>query len=877
MRFSCSLGNTGQLCAKYGKQVVRHNSTDGGSLPQQARVVVCGGGVIGTSVLYHLTERGWNDVVLLEQGRLSCGTSWHAAGLVGQIKAGIAESKLAQYSRELYKKFEEEGHATGWKQCGSLSVARTKDRLITYHGIVTRGKLLRIGAELITPSEAKKLAPIIRDDDIEGALWTPSDGVVSPSDLVATFARLARKNGGEIIEGCRVENVLTKNLRVDKVQTNHGTIECEYFVNCAGMWSHQLARYMTQTKKIRVPVHPTEHFYVVTKPFGIDNMLPVIRDHDGQIYMREWSGGLLAGGFETVAKPVFHDMVPKDFEFQLLPEDWDHFQEQLQAVMHRIPTFKDAQLRHMTNGPESFTPDGKMVFGEAPEIDNYIVATGMNSQGIMMAGGIGRATAELIVDGESSVDLWQHDVKRFLDLHNNRKFLKDRVTEIVGKHYLLNYPLSDHITSRNLRTSSLYSCLQACGAIYGQSCGYERPMWFDCDSDNVLESDRSFLYQTDLTFRKPVWFDAVREEYMACRQGVALIDMSSFTKFELKSAGREVVDFLQRLCSNDVDIPVGHVIHTGMQNYHGGYENDCSIVRMAENEYFVISPSIQQTRCMKWLRRHLPEDGSVNANDVSSMYTSLNILGDKSRDVMSRLTESSMLPADFPYFRCRVIDIGYATGVIALSISHAGELGWVLYIPNEYALHIYNRLLDVGKHYGIKHAGYLALRSLRVEKLFAHWGQDLTPATTPLEAGRAFRVKFDKDFIGKEALLHQKKEGVCKRLVQLQINKHDLENDIWPWGGEAFYRNGKLCGTATSAAYGYTLNKQCLIGYVHDTDEETGQLRPIENDFILKNAEFEVEIAGKRFPAKALIYSPKLVSMTTATSQYTATQPWSRN
>ncbi|XP_013416036.1 pyruvate dehydrogenase phosphatase regulatory subunit, mitochondrial isoform X2 [Lingula anatina] len=859
---------------------VRQASTSAESsvgLPDQARVVICGGGVIGTSVAYHLAELGWSDVVLLEQGSLSCGTTWHSSGVLIQSVGHPVVNRSNSYSCELYKKLQNAGHALGFKPCGSISIARTHDRMVAMKRNAAVAKTIGLECHEITPKEALDLAPLLRTDDIEYAQFFPTDGAASPSDIVNTFARLAKQKGVKVIEKCQVNQVLTdeKHKEVRGVDTNLGTIRCEYFVNCAGQWGRELGK--RSEPRVRVPLHSCEHYHLVTKPFGVDPMMPVIRDPDGAVYFREWSGGILAGGFEPTAKAVFHEHIPEKFEFQLLQEDWDHFQILLDQILHRIPAMESAEVRQLTNGPESFSPDGRAIVGECPEIRKYFVAAGMSSLGIVSAGGIGHAVAEWIVNGEPTWDLWAVDVKRFVDLHNNKKFLRDRVKEVLGTTYSIPYPECDYRSSRKLRTSPLYPILLEQGAVYGSTMGFERPLYFEEQTRDKEYLRYSYARTpplktkeyTDntiprLTFYRPSWFDAVASEYWACKEGVGLFDMSYVTKIELKSAGTEVVDFLQKMCSNDIDKPVGTVIHTGVHNHKGGYENDCSLARVAENCYMMISLSTTQTRAYNWLSQHLPANGSVILSDVSSMYTTLNVIGPKAKDFLHELAEIPLHITKFPSMTVKTMYLGHASGIKAMRLTHTGDDGWMLYIPSEYALHVYDTLISSGHDYGLKNVGLMAHRSLRIEKYLAYWGIDLDSNSTPLECGRDFRVKKNKPFIGQEALLKQKEEGIKKRFVQLLVEDHDNHSDPWPWGGEPIYRNGKFAGMTTSAAYGFSLESHICLGYVQDFTDNTGNRNIINENWVMDpNAKYEIDIAGRRFPVKVGISAPKSPYMPT--------------
>lgn len=860
-----------------------NGAVDAMLLPKQARVVVCGGGVIGTSVAYHLAERGWTDVVLLEQGSLSCGTTWHSVGLIGVGKDDPELTKLLQYSRDLYMKFEKED-GIGWKQVGSIEVAQTKDRLIA----LQRRKVLleHYGEEahIMLPKDVKDKCSFIKYTDLQGALWTPNDGVVTAPDLCQVFARRAKNLGVKLFEGVSVKRILTEDETVSSVETDYGEIKCDYFINCTGQWARELGK--KSNPKVRVPVHSCEHFYIVTKPIeGMDPNLPVIRDGDGHCYFREWNGGIMAGGFEPPehgGKPVFHTGIPEKFEFQLLPEDWDQFQVILSGILNRMPLLNEAQVRQLTNGPESFTPDQYFILGQASEVNNYYVAAGMHSRGIQAAGGVGRYISDLIIDGYSSLaNLWACDIQRFVPHHSNRKFLRDRVKETLdiyqikyssGKAtgaYHLKYPNSQFGSGRNLRTSPIHTQLKVYGANFGETNAYERAMWFTPNDEEDAGDYMDEEAMTRGTWGKPGWFNAVKLEYEACKERVCLVDMSSFTKIEIKSKGTEALELLQYICSNDISQGVGSIIHTGMQNFRGGYENDCSIVPLRDNtqrayanSFFLIAPTLQQTRCMYWLQKHLPKDGSVQVRDVTSMYSGLNLIGPHAQQLLSDVTETSTSKADFKPMTCQVIDAGYASNIITMRLTHCGEDGFVMYIPSEYALHVYDMLMRAGKDYGIRNAGYLAIRHLRIEKLFAYWGTDMDSSTTPFETGREFRVNLEKgDFIGKEALLQQKQFGISKKFCQLLLEDFDLNTaEVWPSSKDPILRNGKIVGFITSSAYGFTLGKFVCLGYVNHLDKNGKPVitKSINEHIKDPSATYEIEVAGKRYKASVGIYTPKM-------------------
>ncbi|XP_015909112.1 pyruvate dehydrogenase phosphatase regulatory subunit, mitochondrial [Parasteatoda tepidariorum] len=828
-------------------------------IPKEAQVVICGGGVVGCSVAYHLAkDYGWKDVVLLEQGLLTGGTAKFGAGLLGQIKPTAIETRLCQYSIDLYKSLASEGLKTGFKSCGSLSLARTADRMIYFRHIAASAVARNIECHLLTPEEAQKHCPIISTEMLKGALWIPGDGVGDPYEAMLTLASEAARRGVSIIENCSVLKVITDDKhQIKAVETNKGLINCEIFVNSAGHWANHIGR--LSYPRVKVPLYPCEHHYLRTMPVdGIDPMMPVIRDYDGYFYIREKDGCYLAGGFEPISKPLDLKEMESPTAFKSLPEDWDQFYTLLEQMLFRIPSLGKVTVDNLCNAPESFSPDCKLLLGEAPEVKNYFVATGMKATGMEAAGGVGKITAEWIVNSEPKRNLWDVDIRRFLGLHNNRLFLRDRMVEVPGVHYKVKYPHSEYITGRNVRMSPIYPRLKAAGAVFSQSMGYERPCYFNPDiiGKDVPEPD---IQLRPNTFFKPPWFDLLESEYMACRRKVALLDYSSFAKLEVWSPGREALDFLQYLCSNNIDIPKNAMVHTGMQNKYGGYENDCSVARMDYNRFMIISPTIQQARCQAWLRRNLPPDSPILITDITSLYTAICIMGPLAQSVMSDVSDTSVSYKDFPFFTSKEMNIGLANNIKVFHQTHTGELGYVLYIPNEYALHIYDELMEKGEKYGIQHVGYYASRCLRIEKFFAFWGQDLDTTTTPFECGRVYRVNFEKgDFMGKEALLKQKSEGIKRRYIQLVLEDYDVDEDIWPWGAEPIYVNGKCAGLTTTTGYGFTLKKQVCLGFIQNLDEN-GIPQVITNDFILKS-DFEVDICGTRYPAKVNIHSPNLSS-----------------
>ncbi|XP_043937267.1 pyruvate dehydrogenase phosphatase regulatory subunit, mitochondrial [Protopterus annectens] len=818
-------------------------------LPKEARVVICGGGIVGTSVAYHLSKLGWKDIVLLEQGRLAAGTTRFCAGIVSTVKHKSIESKMAAYSNRLYQQLEQEtGIKTGYLRTGTISLAQTLDRFISLKRIVSRLSVMGISCDILSPKQLSEISPLVNIHDLVGAIRVPEDAVVSTPDVTHALATAAVHNGVTIHERTTVNHVLVQKDHVCGVETDRGSIDCEYFVNCAGQWAYELG--MSNEEPVTIPLHPCEHFYLVTHPLRrpLQDNMPVIIDFDGRIFIRSWQGGVLCGGFEKNPKPIFTEGKNQQ-EIQNMQEDWDHFEPLLSSLLRRMPSMTICEILRLVSCPESFTPDMRCIMGEAPNIGGYFVLAGMNSSGLSFAGGAGRYLAEWMIEGYPSENVWPLDVQRFGALQSSRTFLRHRVMEVMPLIYELKVPRWDFQTGRQLRTSPLYDRLDAQGARWMEKHGFERAKFFVPSGRDLMALDQS------KTFYKPDWFDIVGAEVKCCKEAVCVIDMSSFTKFELSSTGDQALTILQRLCSNSLDVPVGHIIHTGMLNERGGYENDCSVVRLSKRSFFIISPTDQQVHCWAWLKQHMPNDSNVLLEDVTWKYTALNVIGPRAIDVLSELSFVPMTADHFPSMFCKEMSVGYANGIRVMSMTHTGEPGFMLYIPIEYALHVYNEVMSVGQKYGIRNAGYYALRSLRIERFFAFWGQDLDPYVTPLECGREFRVKFDKgtDFIGLEALLQQRQKGISQRFTMFILDNHDTDLDPWPWWGEPIYRNGQHVGFTTSSAFSYTLERHVCLGFVSNISEETGEKLPVTPDFI-NRGEFEIEIAAQRFQAKARLY-----------------------
>src|SRR5829696_2539890 len=729
------------------------------SLPNRAHVVIIGGGVIGTSVAYHLTKLGITDVVLLEQGQLSCGTTWHAAGLVGQLRASESATRLVQYSTQLYAELEREtGLSAGYKQCGGVTVARTADRMVQLRRTAAAAAAFDMDCELLTPQQALEHYPVMRVDDLVGAIWLPGDGKANPTDLTFALAKGARMRGTRIIERVRVTDVLTHDGRVSGVRTDMGDIEAEIVVNCAGQWAKQVGA----MAGVNVPLHSAEHFYVVSEAIdGVHPDLPILRDPDGYTYFKEEVGGLVIGGFEPEAKPwVAPDEIPYPFEFQLLEEDWEHFEILMNSALLRIPALESTGIKKFYNGPESFTPDNQFILGEAPGLANFFVGAGFNSVGIATAGGAGRALAEWIVNGAPTSDLTGVDIRRFAPFNGNNRWLHDRVAEVLGLHYEIPWPNREMKTARPFRRSPVHHVLAAANANFGSRNGWERANFFaPAGTDAAIE----------YTWGKPNWLTWSAAEQLNTRNAVTVFDQTSFSKYVMVGADAEAA--LQWLCTADVGVEVGKSVYTGMLNERGTYESDVTVTRTGADEYFIVSSAATTERDKDHIRRNLPPGTRASLVDVTSAYAVFGVMGPNSRHLLSALTSADLSDEAFPFGTSRQIALGYAT-VRATRITYVGELGWELYVPVEFAVGVYEELMAVGAQFGVARGGYYAIESLRLEKGYRAFGRELTPSENPVEAGLLFACKLKAGiaFLGREAVEKAKAEGPRRRLVGFNVD-----------------------------------------------------------------------------------------------------------
>lgn len=789
-------------------------------LPSRARVVVVGGGVIGTSVAYHLTKLGWTDVLLLEQGTLSCGTTWHAAGLVGPLRASESGTRLVQYSAELYASLEAEtGLATGYRNVGGVIVARTEDRMVQLRRTAANAVAYDLPCELVPPERAQELWPPMQVDDLLGAIWLPGDGKVNPADLTQSLARGARLGGARIAERVRVTGFSAADGRVTGVRTDHGDVEAEVVVNCGGQWAKALGALAGVT----VPLHSAEHFYVVTEAVpGTHPDLPIMRDPDGWTYFKEEVGGLVVGGFEPEAKPWRSpDDLPYPFEFQLLEEDWDHFSILMDEALRRIPALAETGIRKFYNGPESFTPDNQFLLGEAPELRGYFVGAGFNSVGIASAGGAGRALAEWIVAGEPQDDLVGVDVRRFAPFHGSNDWLRSRVSEVLGLHYALPWPNRELESGRPQRTSPLHARLESAGALFGTRMGWERP--------NV------FGPALDYSWGKPTWLPWSSAEQVACRTDVAVFDQTSFSKYAVE--GPSALDGLQWVCAADVDVAVGECVYTPFLNSRGTYEADLTVTRTGPSSFLLVSSSATTVRDLDWLARH-----GVPARDVTEDFAVLGVMGPRSRSLLASLSDDDWSEEGFPFATSRVVRVA-GVELRATRMTYVGELGWELLVPMESAGDVYDALDGTD-------AGYYAIESLRLEKGFRAFGRELTPDYGPVEAGLVFATALggSKDFLGRAALAEHREAlaagGPRRRLVSFVV---DSPGPML-WGGELLLRDGSPVGQVTSAAWGATVGSCVGLGYVRHTGPVTAEW--------LSGSSFEVDVAGERYAVRCSVKAP---------------------
>ena len=797
-----------------------------GELPRRAEVIVIGGGVIGCSIAYHLARSGRSDVLLLERRQLTSGTTWHAAGLIGQLRPSINMTNLARYTRELYDRLEDEtGQATGYRRCGSFSIATDPERLEELKRSASMAKVFGLQVDVVTQQSIKKRIPLLNTTDVLGGIHIPTDGYANAVDITQALARGARAAGARIVENAAVTAIRTAPGRVTGLTTELGEIDADCVVICTGMWTRDLAASIG----VNVPLHACEHYYALFESVaGLDANLPVIRDYDACTYYKYDAGKLLVGAFEPNARPWGAQGIPEDFSFDEIAGSFDHFEPILHGAMARMPALEHAGIQKFFCGPESFTPDDRYHIGQAPEYANCFVAAGLNSIGLQSAGGVGKVVCEWIRDGHPPADLWEVDVRRNMPFQRNRKYLRERVSESLGLLYATHYPYRQFETARGVRKSPLYEHLQAAGACHGELAGWERPNWY---------APPGVTARYEYSYGRQNWFEYSAAEHRAVRENVGLFDQSSFAKFRLE--GRDAASTLNRICANDIDVRPGRIVYTQWLNERGGIEADLTVTRLAWDSFLIVTAAATEVRDFHWLKTHIAADAHCVLTNVTSAMGVISLMGPNSRELLQALTPMDLSNEAFRFATSREIELGYAL-VRASRITYVGELGWELYIPTEFTVGVYEQILAAGETFGLMHAGYHALDSLRMEKAYRHWGHDITDEDSPLAAGLGFAVKFDKPggFIGRDALLRQKATGISRRLVQFRLR------DPVPllYHNEPIWYRNEIAGYTTSGNYGHTLGGSIGLGYVNTA---------LVPDLPKPTDDFEIEVAGERVPAAA--------------------------
>ena len=796
-------------------------------LPGHAQIVIVGGGVVGSSIAYQLTKAGVSDVVLLERGVLTCGTSWHAAGLIMQLRGGHATTDIAKYNAEFYPELEADtGLATGFKQNGPLAIGRNMDRVHEMNRRASLAKSFGIDAHVISPKEVKDMYPALDDSFVAGGLFIPKDGQLSPVDTINAVIAGAKKRGAKVFEGTPVDTMQRLPSGEYQLSTKTGTITCETLVLACGLWTRDFAAQLGA----RVPLHACEHMYVVTEAMDfVVPSLPVLRDTDGYTYMKEEAGKLLIGSFEPRGKPLPVEKLPMEQQFIEMQEDWDHFELPYSKAMEMVPELGHIGIHKFMNGPESFTPDDLPCLGEAPGLPNCFIAAGLNSEGFEISPGISRALAHWIINGEPDMDLLDYDVARFHPFQINKKYLRERSAESLGGIFDMPWPFKEHETARPARKSHLHDRLAASGACFGETAGWERPMWF---------APEGVAPKNEYSFFRPNWYEHTAHECRAAREGVVIMDISSFGKTMVQ--GRDACAFLQWMCVSNIDVPVGKLIYTHMLNSMGGIECDITVDRRAEECFIIYSSAGVHCRDMNWMHMHIEPDQHVSLTDVTAAYSVLNVQGPKSRELLQSVTDTDLSNEAFPFLTAQEIDIGYAR-ILAKRQTFIGELGWELQVSSEFVQDVYDIIMEAGKPFGLVQAGYHTLEHLRCERAYREYVLDMAPDDTPFEAGLGFIVKMDKPggFYGREALVPQAGQVLGKRQVNFKLK--DPEPALFH--DELIRMNGEIVGYLSSGAYGFNLGSAVGMGYVKHPDGVTADL--------INGSTFEIEIACQTYPAEA--------------------------
>ena len=799
-------------------------------LPAKAKVVVIGGGVAGCSVAYHLAKYGWKDTILLERDQLTSGTTWHAAGLVGQLGASATITRLRKYSLNLYKELEKKtGLSTGLKQNGAITVATTPERLQELLRQATAAQLFDVNVENVSKQRVKELYPVINDDDVLGGVYMPEDGQADPVGVTNVLAKAAKMEGAQIFEKTPVEKILVKNKKIVGVQTKFGKIDCEYVVIATGMW----ARQMGEDIGVSIPLYPNEHFYIITEPLDkLPKNLPVLRDYNSCLYLKEDAGKMLVGIFEPNAKPAFKNkgIVPDDFSFGEFPDDFDHFEPYLEKSFQRLPILEKAGIRKFFSGPESFTPDTQYLLGETAEVNNLFTCCGFNSIGIASSGGAGRVTAEWMINGYMNEDLFSLDIKRFQKFHSSKKFIMERVTETLGDLYGMHWPYKQHNTSRNQRLLPYHEELKKEGACFGVSGEYERPMWYARNNEKA-EYKYSFDYQN--------WYPAVEFETKNTVTNVGLFELSPFSKYEIK--GEQAHSELQRICTASIKNEIGRSTYTQMLNEAGGIETDLTVICIDKDYFRIISSAATRTHDKAHIVKHLSP--TLELKDITDELACLGVFGPKSRNLISKISKDDFSDKTFKFGYGKFITIN-SKKVWAQRLSYVGELGFELYIENKNAKEIYQLIVEEGKNHNLSHCGSHAMDTMRMESGFLHWGHDISPEENQYQAGLNFAISYKKEtgFVGKESLLKIKDQEQTRRFIMLSL-KDSKPGYPLLLHEEPIYLKDEIIGRTTSGNYSFNFKKNLSFGYVtsNHTNEE------------LSKMDLYIEVAKQKYPAKVEI------------------------
>jgi heterotetrameric sarcosine oxidase gamma subunit len=810
------------------------------SLPARADVVIIGGGIVGCSIAYHLTKEGITDVVLLERKQLTSGTTWHAAGLVGQLRASRNLTELAKYTTGLFEGLEKEtGQATGFKQNGSISIALTEGRLEELMRGASMARNFGLEVQVISTGEIRERLPHYNMENVAGGVFLPKDGQVNPIDVTQALAAGARSRGARIFENTKVIRILVRDGKAVGVETVDGTIMADKVVVASGMWSRDLGRSIG----VNIPLHACEHFYIVSEPIAdLPRNMPVVRVPDECTYYKEDAGKLMVGAFEPKAKPWGGGGIDEDHAFVTLPEDMDHFEPILANAINRVPLLETAGIQLFFNGPESFTPDVRYYLGEAPEVKEVYVATGFNSIGIQSSGGAGLVLAKWIKNGHPPMDVNGIDIRRIHPFQSVRNYVRERVSESLGLLYAMHWPYRQAETARGVRRSPIYPYTKQLGAVFGEVNGWERPNWYARDGVKP---------EYEYSYGRQNWFPCADHEAKQLMNNCAFFDQASFAKYAVE--GRDACKVLNRISANNVDVEPGRIVYTQWLNERGGIEADLTVTRLAEDRFLVVTGAVPQTRDMAWLKRHTPDDANCIAIDITSGLPMIAIMGPKSRALLEKLSGADLSNAAFPFGTSQEIEIGCAR-VRASRITYVGELGWELYVPAEFAAHVFETLQTAGAEFGLTPAGMHTMNNCRMEKAYRHWGHDISDEETPIEAGLGFALAWDKPggFIGREALARQRdRRQQPKRMICIALEDSSVTAPMI-YHEEPIYRDGVIVGSTTSGAWGHRVNLSLGLGYVRNDDGVTKEW--------MDSGKWEIELAWKRYPARVQLqsfYDPK--------------------